>query len=231
MLFIEKSENMFATLVIQLPSNFSGGDLTVRHGNDEVKYECSKDSTFSTSFYSFYTDCEHNIAPVTRGYRLCLIYNICYMANKSIPKPSGSTLFLKDIEELIDEWEDKYADEPLFLYMLDHYYTQFGLRFDCLKGTDNHIYRHILNYNTNNPNKQLEVFMGIFKMIEQFDVNDESMDIASSSCTFTIQCSSQHQLLVDKYLEVDQCHFIERESYHDYEEKVCNMLQTSNCEE
>ena len=82
----EKQEGMFVTLVVQLPSEYSGGTLTVSHqgitkeidfggeeGKDAFRYVC------------FYADCEHEIRPVTQGYRACLVYNVCYDGPNALP--------------------------------------------------------------------------------------------------------------------------------------------------
>jgi predicted 2-oxoglutarate/Fe(II)-dependent dioxygenase YbiX len=71
----EKEENMFATLVIQLPSQYTGGELIVKHKGQTHTFDHSNDHL--GMFYSaFYADCEHELKPVQSGYRLCLIYNL-----------------------------------------------------------------------------------------------------------------------------------------------------------
>jgi len=72
---------MFGTLVIQMPSDYEGGQLTVFHRGKETEYNFSgPEACYNFYFAAFYADCQHEIKPVTKGYRLCLIYNLLYRA-------------------------------------------------------------------------------------------------------------------------------------------------------
>ena len=63
-----KSEQMFGTLIIQLPSSFDGGKLSVRHG--DMKREFEFHSHPSKMFYvGFYAACFHEVLPIESGYR------------------------------------------------------------------------------------------------------------------------------------------------------------------
>jgi hypothetical protein len=64
-------------LVVCLPSAHTGGELAVRHDQREVKFDWSKDSK-SIQWAAFYSDCEHEVLPVTSGYRVTLTYNLYY---------------------------------------------------------------------------------------------------------------------------------------------------------
>ena len=72
----EKVDGMFGTLVIQLPSDYSGGELIVKHRGEEKVFSFSG-LQGSTNFHiaAFYADCQHEIKKVTAGNRLCLVYN------------------------------------------------------------------------------------------------------------------------------------------------------------
>ena len=72
----EKTEGMFATLVIVLPSPSEGGELVVRHGGREVALDLAVDEPAEAAFAAFYADCVHEVRPVTKGHRLTLIYNL-----------------------------------------------------------------------------------------------------------------------------------------------------------
>ena len=62
---------MSGTLVIQLPSNYEGGHLTVFHQQKQMEFSFSGIES-SSNFTAFYADCEHEVKSVTKGYRLCL---------------------------------------------------------------------------------------------------------------------------------------------------------------
>jgi len=72
----EKLDRMVATLVVTLPSTHAGGELVVWHEGREEVVDFGPQSQFQTQFAAFYADCEHEIRPLTRGYRLSLIYNL-----------------------------------------------------------------------------------------------------------------------------------------------------------
>ena len=76
---IEKVEGVFATLIVQLPSVYKGGELIVRCDNEEVCYnfvEDPKSSTYASYFCCHYADCEREVRPVPEGYRLAFVYNL-----------------------------------------------------------------------------------------------------------------------------------------------------------
>lgn len=77
----EKEDGMIATMVVQLPSLHEGGDLLVYRGG-EMKHRHDfgkKDGTapYLPHYAVHYTDAEHALKEVTKGYRLVLIYSIC----------------------------------------------------------------------------------------------------------------------------------------------------------
>jgi predicted 2-oxoglutarate/Fe(II)-dependent dioxygenase YbiX len=78
----EKLDRMVATLVIALPSAHEGGELVVRHEGREATVDFSPKSQFQTQFAAFYADCEHEIRPVTSGFRLALVYNLTLEKSK-----------------------------------------------------------------------------------------------------------------------------------------------------
>lgn len=78
----EKLDRMVATLVIALPSAHEGGELAVRHEGREMVVDFSRKSPFQTQFAAFYADCEHEILPVTSGFRLALVYNLTLARSK-----------------------------------------------------------------------------------------------------------------------------------------------------
>ncbi|KAI8866534.1 hypothetical protein GQ42DRAFT_165432 [Ramicandelaber brevisporus] len=76
---------LVASLVLCLPSPFTGGELTVSHGDDKhvVKFGGSgavddddADEDEQCNWAAFYTDCVHEILPVTSGYRVTVTYNL-----------------------------------------------------------------------------------------------------------------------------------------------------------
>jgi len=128
----EKAPGMFGTLVIALPSAYEGGELMVRHGDDRMTFDLRSSSLSRVRFAAFYTDCLHALAPVTQGYRACLVYNLVSRARLRAPKlvadrgPVVSTLRALAA-----------AASPIkIVRVLSHHYTLAGLSFVALKGAD-----------------------------------------------------------------------------------------------
>lgn len=72
----EKTDGMFGTLVIILPSHYAGGELVVKHLQDTKECDQSHGAQFTTQYAAFYADCQHELKEVTNGRRLCLVYNL-----------------------------------------------------------------------------------------------------------------------------------------------------------
>ena len=74
-----KSEQMFGSLVVCLPTQFSGGELVIRHHGHTVKFDWSsppENPRKTASWAVFFSDVEHEVLPVTEGHRITLTYNL-----------------------------------------------------------------------------------------------------------------------------------------------------------
>ena len=81
-----RSEKMFGSLVVCLPTQFTGGELIVRHNKQEIKYDWSSTAsdTSSTLYWAaFFSDVEHEVLPVSEGHRVTLTYNLSYHSKTS----------------------------------------------------------------------------------------------------------------------------------------------------
>ena len=152
----EKADGMFATLVIVLPSIYSGGELLVSHKNTQMQFDLRCPEPSDAAFAAFYADCEHEVLPVTSGCRLTLIYNLLLKDRKRTPQPPSHVREETIIATLLREWtlvhdsqdeesqDEESQDEesqggalPVKLvYPLEHAYTKAGIAFDMLKGAD-----------------------------------------------------------------------------------------------
>ena len=77
-----RSEQMFGSLVVCLPTQFSGGELVIRHHGRTVKFDWSSpldNPSKTTSWAVFFSDVEHEVLPVTDGHRITLTYNLYAM--------------------------------------------------------------------------------------------------------------------------------------------------------
>ncbi len=161
----EKTSGMFATLVIVLPSNYSGGELVVHHDEQVVTLNMSRDEPSELAFAAFYADCIHEVQPITQGCRLTLIYNLLRRGNKTLPKPPNYQNEQEQLTKLLLKWNNDLLSEQKFtqkqnidnsddsvieehsspslpkklIYLLEHAYTSEGLSFDALKNADSAI--------------------------------------------------------------------------------------------
>ena len=74
-----RSKEMFGSLVVCLPSQFTGGALVTRHQDRHVTLDWSS-SPNATRWASFFSDVEHEVLPVTSGHRVTLTYNLYHSA-------------------------------------------------------------------------------------------------------------------------------------------------------
>ncbi|KAJ3354962.1 hypothetical protein GGF32_002289 [Allomyces javanicus] len=125
----EEHDRMFATVVVQLPSVHEGGELVVYQ--DPTKPSSSVTSAMihdfgralgtnatATHYAVHYADAEHELRPVTKGYRIALVYSLCWPSEQPVPKRSGLLT-------------DRIAHQLLLMfrvgheicYYFDHHYT------------------------------------------------------------------------------------------------------------
>jgi hypothetical protein len=91
-----RSGDMFGSLVVCLPTQFSGGALVTRHGDQEVVFDWSSlpDSPPSVVCWAaFFSDVEHEILPVSAGHRLTLTYNLYAVQERLHSIPSGNPFY------------------------------------------------------------------------------------------------------------------------------------------
>ena len=137
----EKDDAMVGTLVVTLPSNYTGGDLMVGHNEEWKAYGGSKTVL---SLVAFYTDCQHEVLRVQSGYRITLTYNLLLHGDTS--RPDGEEGKLAELAALLREHFATPAPRYLYgdpaevpnrlVYLLDHEYTPRALNWTRLKGAD-----------------------------------------------------------------------------------------------
>jgi 2OG-Fe(II) oxygenase superfamily len=133
----EKLDRMVATLVVVLPSDYEGGELIVRHDGQErtIDFQSGENSAFQIHFAAFYADCEHEVRPIRKGYRLALVYNLTLAKSKKAITAPRVSEHIDRIAALIREWAKEESAGKLAI-TLDHQYTAGGLTADSLKGAD-----------------------------------------------------------------------------------------------
>ncbi|HUF67171.1 MAG TPA: 2OG-Fe(II) oxygenase [Longimicrobiales bacterium] len=141
----EKSDDMVGTLVVTLPSSFRGGALVIEHRGTKV---VARGSKRRLSFVAFYADCRHEVQPVKEGFRVVLTYNLSVEGDTaSVVRADPATVdvltgLLRDHFETPrppHDWStDRTPREPprRLVCLLDHEYTERGLGWERLKGSD-----------------------------------------------------------------------------------------------
>ncbi|KAF9256779.1 hypothetical protein L218DRAFT_965986 [Marasmius fiardii PR-910] len=80
-----RSNHMFGSLVVVFPTPHTGGQLVLRHDGSELTFDSgtllspnasNPDNTIA--YVTFFSDVEHEVLPVTSGYRITLTYNLYY---------------------------------------------------------------------------------------------------------------------------------------------------------
>jgi hypothetical protein len=134
---------MFATIIIVLPSPYTGEQVHVSHGSSTKVIDMAATSHFSTSILSWYTDVKHEVKPITSGYRLALSYNLIH-TSPGVPLPilpdTSSALLVLRI--FLRKWQKgMYERDPqMIAYLLDHQHSAANLQvgIKALKGKDLH---------------------------------------------------------------------------------------------
>ncbi|KAK1985924.1 2OG-Fe(II) oxygenase superfamily protein [Colletotrichum cereale] len=132
----EKCPGMFGTLVICLPSVHEGGDVVVKHAGQTKTFKTSK---VDQSFACWYSDVQHEVLPVTHGYRVVLTYNLTI--DQAAEQPSAGLLRSETrmLRHTLRRWLRTGAEslEASFVYYgLDHEYTEANIALAALKGRD-----------------------------------------------------------------------------------------------
>jgi hypothetical protein len=148
LLSTEKSPGMFATVIIVLPSLYTGGQVHVSHGSSNKIFDLAPSSAFTTSLLAWYTDVVHEVKPITSGYRLALSYNLIH-TSQGVPRPCLPDMHgaIMELRVVLRKWAKggyEHSNNPTVLaYLLKHQYNEVNLRAGALKGEDAHKISHL----------------------------------------------------------------------------------------
>eukprot|EP00984_Skeletonema_dohrnii_P014960 scaffold6403_cov128-Skeletonema_dohrnii-CCMP3373.AAC.11 len=91
----EDDDNVLGTLLIQLPSKFTGGEMTVynasvmNEGDAEESFKfglgAGEKATYSCHFACHFSDCEYEMAKLRSGSRVLLRYSLRYKQTNPVP--------------------------------------------------------------------------------------------------------------------------------------------------
>ncbi len=129
----EKEKGMFGTLVISLPSVHTGGELVVRFdGREEIIDFSQSAAQYKIPYAAFFADCDHEIKPVTSGYRLALVYNLVQSGKGKALKSVRLSDHTDGLAKLLTDLKNTEQLFPLAI-LLDHQYTPANFSGSALK--------------------------------------------------------------------------------------------------
>lgn len=132
----EKEKGMFGTMVIDLPAPYSGGELLVSfEGITETLSFAKNAGNYQLSCAAFYADCEHEVCPVTSGYRVSLVYNLVQAASTKKLTPATIGIHVRTLETLLKAHQEQGILDPAII-LLGHQYTPAGFSENALKLND-----------------------------------------------------------------------------------------------
>lgn len=132
----EKEKNMFGTLIVGLPSQYTGGELLIQfEGLKEVADFSKNNGEYFINYAAFYADCDHEVKPLTSGYRVCLVYNLVLQkSEKKIGLQSIQTHAAR-LSEILTQNKVTEETKP-YIILLGHQYTPENFSNDALKLND-----------------------------------------------------------------------------------------------
>ncbi|KAI0783506.1 hypothetical protein C8Q75DRAFT_437647 [Abortiporus biennis] len=141
-----RAESMFGSLVIALPYPHEGGGLALRDDDREWVFNFADDfkdeaGNLTIPYVVFYSDTEHEVLPVTAGYRITITYNL-YRESYSLGDPVSNTL--ENFNDLEVAFENLLADKT---FLPDGGHLGFGLHYQYpFDKNDKDALKKILNY-------------------------------------------------------------------------------------
>ncbi|KAL9935644.1 hypothetical protein V8E36_005221 [Tilletia maclaganii] len=126
----DKPDGAFATVVVELPSKHEGGHLLVYKGKEDkpVKHDfgdAARTKAFQCHFAMHFADAEHASTPITSGYRVALVYAVCWPKDNKDPAPS--TKDDDDIVRISKALQPVAKERRQFYYILEVDYDDESL--------------------------------------------------------------------------------------------------------
>src|SRR5882757_3096687 len=153
-----RSEKMFGSLVIVFPTPHEGGALHLRHSGDEWTFDSGKELASkeepSIGYVAFFSDIEHEVAPVISGHRVTLTYNLYFDDDGPItvsdarlthPQPANEGAFRESFKTLLEDPEFLAYGGSLGFGLRHVYPIENNLEhvYSVLKGSDAVVYQSV----------------------------------------------------------------------------------------
>ncbi|RPD82298.1 hypothetical protein L226DRAFT_22082 [Lentinus tigrinus ALCF2SS1-7] len=132
-------EGVFATVVVILPSKFSGGSVCVAHDNREETYDCSPGSLTNTTVLAWFDECTLEAQPLTGGFQLALHFDLIHTTETPQPSLSGQDCIVSRLRDIFSTWNSERgsSDTPKkIVCLLQDKHPGESLAHASLSGTD-----------------------------------------------------------------------------------------------
>ena len=129
---------MVGTLVISLPVAGTGGELVIRHKQNEAVIDLRTEDPSELAFAAFYADCVHETRPVATGHRIVLVYQLLLRGGDhgGLERAPDYDVLTERIAALLAQWDRSTQGAEKIVWLLEHEYSEEGLSFSALKNTD-----------------------------------------------------------------------------------------------
>ncbi|GJE87338.1 hypothetical protein PsYK624_034210 [Phanerochaete sordida] len=114
----------FATLLIILPSAFTGGTTHLSHAHLSASYDASTSSAFGTTVHAWYTGTTYHLTPPSSGARLALRFRLVHTTAAPVPSLADCTAPARTLHRLAADWTQAsagHAPEKLVLLLGGRY--------------------------------------------------------------------------------------------------------------
>lgn len=121
--------------MIVLPSDFTGGGMQLSHEGVSAMIDAS--CPLSTTALAWYHSVTQEIAVVTSGVQVILVYDLIRNADASLPRLTGmQDTFLK-LDAAFSSWGSSIHSGPKTIaHLLDYTYSNGGAKMEALQGND-----------------------------------------------------------------------------------------------
>lgn len=128
---------MFATVLVTLPSAFTGGALCLSYKDVSTTIDLGAESGSATSVVSWRTGVAPEMKPITLGHCLALSYNLVNTTGSPLPSLPDLHESRAHLRQIFMSWnESLYTGPQKIICLLDSNYAQKDIGRRSLEGTD-----------------------------------------------------------------------------------------------
>ena len=136
-----KAGNFMGSVVVCLPSKFTGGVFHISHNGVEKVIDWSVNSHVHHQWVAFYGDCKHSIDPVESGTRVTITYDIY---SNVLSSAAGNEVFRSELRKFIGAMT--IDDDVMYATTSSHMYAAIN---SPLKGYDSILFEVLQELNLN----------------------------------------------------------------------------------